>query len=332
MNTSRIQKKAPPHIRTSRTAPIILLDVIISILPLYFMAYIYYGLRVIVLGAIGALTCFLLNLIASALSSQKVNIYNIAPIVTGLLIPLALPAAIDYSIVICACAFSILVVEMPFGGCGFNFFNPAAAGIAFAAFCWPTSVFTYTEPLVKLPVFGKIVASSYSPAYYLKLGAVPKLDLVDLLTGEFVGPMGTSCVFALIAGFIFLLVRKVINWRTVLSYFVAVIAMFALFPRIHSDSISSVLLELCSGSVIFGGIFMVSEPVTAPKRNIPKYIYGFLIGIFTVLFRYYGGFEQGVAFAVLILNIFSPLLDLYSEKVIYYSRRVRIARKPKSSE
>ncbi len=332
MNISRIQKKSPPHIRSPRTAPLIMLDVIVALVPLYIMAYLYYGFRTVFLGVTGIVTCLISSWICSLISAKKINFYDLSPIVTGMLIPLLLPASIEYSIVICASLFAVVVVKYPFGGSGCNFFNPTAAAIAFAAFCWPSKIFSYTQPLEKLPLFENITATVQSPAYLIKSGALPNLDATDLLLGNFAGPMGAPYVLVLIACFLFLLFRRVVNLGSTLSFFAAAALMFTLFPRISSDNIPTLLIEFSSGSIVLGGIFLVNDPATSPKRNIPKFIYGFFIGIVTVLFRYYGGFEQGVMFAVLLANIFSPTLDILYEKLIYYVRRVRIVKETEISQ
>lgn len=326
LNLTRVKERVPPHIHGRETNVTIMGDMILALLPLYVMAYIYYGPRSAVLGLVGAGTCLLADWLCSLISGRKINFYDLSPLVTGLILPLAMPATVPYYIIITAALFAIMIVKYPFGGTGYNLFNPAAAGFAFAVFCWPQQMFRYPVPMQSIPIFGEITATiAESPAYVMKLGAVPDIDQLNILLGNFAGPMGATNILVMAACLLFLVIRNVVNWRIPLCYAAAVVLFVLMFPRTHLTGWQAVLYEMAAGSLTFGGIFVLNDPVTAPKRNIPKAIYGAVAGTVTMIFRYYGGFEQGVMFAVLLVNAFAPLTDRVYETIIFHVRRIRFA-------
>lgn len=140
----------PPHVRSHESNFSVMGDMVISLVPLYLMAYFFYGSRTLVLGAVSVITCTVLDFLCTFLSSRRVGILDLSPVVTGLLIPLMLPASIGFTPVIAADLFAIGVIKQPFGGLGQNIFNPAAGGVAFAVLTWSDSVFRYPVPIESL--------------------------------------------------------------------------------------------------------------------------------------------------------------------------------------
>lgn len=316
-----------PHVRQSESVLTIMTDVIIALIPLYVMSFFYYGARALVLGICGALFCTAFSAAGAFISRERPNIRDLTPVITGLIIPLLMPADIPYHVVIAACAVAILVVKFPFGGTGYNLFNPAAVGFASVALCWPDLVFKYPAVLRTLSVFGENTASAVaSPAHSLAIGAVPDYDVLDLLLGSAPGPMGATNILVIVACGVFLIVRKAVNWRTPVFFLLTYGICAALFPRIGGSAFDALCYELFSGMIVFGAFFMLSEPVTSPKRDFGKLLYSVVSGIVVFLFRYFGGFEDGFVYALIVLNVFIPVFDTVCENTLHlYRNRDRLA-------
>ena len=309
-----------PHVRQSESVVTMMTDVIVALLPIYLMAFFYHGARSLVLGLCGALCCSVLSVLGALLLREK-PVPDLTPIITGLIIPLLLPADIPYYIVISACAVAIIVVKIPFGGTGSNLFNPAAVGFASVAICWPELVFRYPATMQAIEIFGESTAKiAQSPAYSLSLGAVPDYNVLDMLLGSAPGPMGATNILVVAACGIFLIVKKAINWITPVSFIVPYALLCLLFPRIGGSPFEALCYELFSGTVVFGAFFMLTEPVTSPKRDFGKLMAGISSAIVVFLFRYFGGFEMGFASALIVMNVFSPIYDAICESVLHVSR------------
>ena len=179
-----------------------------------------------------------------------------------------MPATIDYWIVSVAACFAIIVAKHPFGGVGHNVFNPAAVGFSFVAICFGNKLFTYPIPLEHIQVFGKVESIvGTSPAFTLGLGGIPKYDLLDILQGNFPGPMGATNILVILTCLLFLVSRNTVRWVTPVCFFVTTAVVSFLFPRIGGvidSSVSirlySVWYEMTSGMILFGGVFMLGTP------------------------------------------------------------------------
>ena len=310
-----------PHVRQSETVFTIMTDVIIALVPLYVMSFFYYGARAVMLGLCGVISCLAFSVIGSIVSRARPNIRDLTPVITGLMIPLLMPADIPYRVVLAACAVAILVVKFPFGGTGNNLFNPAAVGFASVALCWPDLVFKYPAVLRTLSVFGENAEkAAVSPAHSLAIGAVPEYDVLDLLLGSVPGPMGATNILVIVACGIFLIVRKAVNWRTPVFFLLTYGICSALFPRIGGSGFEALCYELFSGMIVFGAFFMLSEPVTSPKHDFGKLLYSAAAGIVVFLFGHFGGFEDGFVYALIIMNVFTPVFDTVCENALHLYR------------
>jgi len=312
-------KSAPaPHYRSTDSSRGMYADVIIPLLLLYVNPYIYCGIRPIVILGVSLLTCLLSEAAFCLLDKKPITLGDLSAIITAMIIPLLLPVTVPYYIVVLAGMFAILVAKMPFGGLGRNLFNPSAAGIAFVTVCFPEEVFKFrdTKLLSKLSVFGEqVFESTASPAANLKAGVRPDILPTEMLLGNFAGPMGTTAALIIAACGLYMLVRGIIEWQTPLCFIASAAVMALLFPRISAAPSDSLIFELLSGSLIFGAVFMANDPVTSPKTPLSRAVFGALGGIGVMLFRYYGGYEEGTCFVVLIMNAVAPALDRFVWKL-----------------
>ncbi len=314
----------PPHIRSRDTSLSLMFDVVVALLPLYGLAVFFYGPRALMLALISAATCILSDAACSLLMGRGLLLRDLSPVVTGMIIPLLLPASISYTVVIIAALFSSLVIKQPFGGVGQNIFNPAAGGVAFVTLCWPVDVFSYPTPLNTLPMTSSPeVVLERSVSYTLHLGGRPTSDYLDLLLGNVPGPMGATHILVMLACLFYLWVRRGAKINMTGSFIAGAAAWALLFPRGSLSPFESLCYELMSGSLLFAAIFLISDPVTSPKRPIARTLYGAAGGLLCMAFRSLGDMEESVIFGILVMNTFVWLLDTRVESLYHRYRRER---------
>ena len=305
-----LQPAKAPHIRFKESVHTLFTDVIIALLPLYAMAFFYYGGRTLIMALAAAAVCFLLDILCRKMAGKVIKINDFSAVITGLLIPLMLPASVPYYVVIAACAFAILIAKHPFGGLGYNLFNPAAAGIAFVTVCWPKEIFRYPKPFEKIPlILNNPVELFSSPAAALKVNGAPSGDLLQYFLGNSLGPIGATSILVILSCMFFLIYRRTISWHIPVSALAAAAVFSLLFPRVSISLLNSTVYELFAGTLVFGAAFVATDPVTSPSFPIAKIIYGAGIGLLTMLLRWFGGFEEGFIFALLMMNTLSFALD-----------------------
>lgn len=299
-----------PHIRHSDNPKTLMGDVVLTLLPFYVMGVCFYGLRVLVAMLLSVAVCWLCDLLCCLLRSRPFNFRDFSSVVTGLIIPLMMPASIPYYVVALAGVFAIVAVKHPFGGTGENLFNPAAGGLAFAAACWSDKMSSYPAVFTDLPLWDTSgVITVTETAHTLKMGGLPSSDLSDMLLGLVAGPVGAVSILVLLACLVYLALRRTVPLVQPVCFLAAAALMAFLFPRADFSRAASVAYELMSGSLVFGAVFMLNDPVTSPKRRAARALYGFVAGVVAMLFRYFGGFDQGFVFALLLMNALSEEFD-----------------------
>jgi electron transport complex protein RnfD len=316
-------------------------DPIIAMLGPYAMAVYYYGIRALLLLLVSVGTAVLMDALCVMISGKKQNPRDLSAIITGMIIPLMMPATVEYWMVAAAAVFAIAVAKHPFGGTGHNVFNPAAAGFSFAVICFGARMFTYPLPgalnspaisLIKLPLFEAAPESVFgvSPAFTLALGGMPAYDLVDMAFGNYPGPMGATNILVLLTCLLYLVFRRRVSWVTPFCFFLAAAAFALLFPRIESSEITPLLrlnslaYELMSGMLLFGGVFLLGDPVTTPKRGWSKAAFALVAGVAAMLFRRFGNLEESFPFAMVLMNATAWGFDMSGERVASFVRRRRV--------
>jgi len=299
-------------------------DAVLVLLILYAMAFYYYGPRAIALGLWSACISAAADIVCVKVRRRKIHYRDLSPIVTGLLIPLMMPATVPYHVVAAAALVAIVVAKHPFGGVGHNVFNPAAAGFSFAAICFGQALFVYPNPLQKLPVFLNAeleIVTGISTAFTLRLGGTPQYELVDMALGNFPGPMGATNILVILACLLYLVFRGTVRWQMPLSFFATVFLFALLFPRLDASRLMSVGYEMMSGLLLFGGVFLLGDPVTTPKRDLSKVAFGFASGVVVMLYRRFGNMEEGFTFAILLMNASVWTFDMLGERLYCKLRR-----------
>ncbi len=295
-------------------------DTVWLALPLVCLPCYFYGARPALLCLVAVLIANIGDRIEARMRGFAYNPKDCSSESFAVLLALLLPASIPWYVLIAAVLACVLVGKSAFGGYGSYPFHPTAVGYAVAAVSWPTAVFSYPQLFTNLPLrITEDITLATSISETLKNGGLPIISDFELLLGETAGAMGTTGVLVLAACALFLWARRDINFPTVFSFLLVCAAIAFFFPR--QDGLSGpvvetlyarlavVKFELLSGGLIFGAALLICEPYTCPKHWLSRFVYGGLLGAVTMMFRYYGVYETGVCFALLLMSTVAGWLD-----------------------
>lgn len=304
-----------PYLRRGESSSLVSADILIALIPLCIFSSVYYGLRPVLIVLTGILTAVICETVCCLIMKRKPTVLDGNAAVIGGLIGALMPPSAPYWLPVITAAFAILVAKMPFGGSGRYLFNPAAAGIAVATLCFTYTMFRYPDPgLVNqsLPL-GSVagIVTESSPAAQLSRGGQTLYSWNTLLFGDFPGPIGATAIAVLAACAIYLFSRRAASPLITLSYLTICVLSAIVFPRVSGEWYTSVMLELCTGYLLFCGIFLLTDPATAPRHWMARIVYGAAAGALVMTMRHFGRFEEGACFAVLLVNAFAPLLDRF---------------------
>ena len=303
-----------------------------------FMACYYYGLRALMLLVVSILAAVLCEgLGGMVMRRKKTTLYDLNAVFTGAVIALMLPASAPFYLAVFGSAFAVIVAKIPFGGTKNAPFVPAAAGFAFLCVCWPSEVFNY--PIISSQ-FGAAASdvSSASLASMLQAGNYLRLNLIsvfDILSGSIPGPMGAGSILVLLAASIYFIFTRPSALLNTLGFVLGCAAIALLFPRIPlrqdlAGRLSSMVLELCSGMLVFTALFILPDPATSPQSNNPhRLFYGIFSGVLCMMMRYFGAFEEGACFAILLSNASWPFVENRLNGLTVYISKKR-SKKPAS--
>jgi len=333
-----MSKMKAPHIRTESSHGKMVFDVMLAIIPLGVFAYVNYGLRPILLVLAGIATALLCEALCCLLRRRPLRTaMDGTAAVTGLLVGLVMSPMADYWVPMVAAAFAILVAKAPFGGTGRNVFNPAAAGLALVTSCFPEQMFTYpalsNTPLPLDLSIADSVVTAPSLAEQLCSGAAPSLRAMNLLLGDFAGPIGGTAALILLAFAAYLLVRRTASAWVVLPYFATCVMLAWAFPVAVMNPTFNMLTQLCSGYVIFTGVFLLNDPVTTPRFWLGRLWYGIFAACLVMLLQHIGQAQVGCCYAILMMNVLSPIIDRWSWHFWHWlTRKLRIRKEVKAYE
>lgn len=295
--------------------------------PLLCMSCYLYGWRPALLCAAALVAGNLCDRLVALLRRRVYRMEDFSNESFALIIALLLPATVSWYVLIAAVLVGVLIGKEVFGGYGSYPFHPAAVGYVFAAVSWPEQVFRYPQPYFALPLGDAAGAPLVSGiSNILRNGGVPNMSNFSLVLGEFAAPMGTGPVLILAACGLFLLVHKDIHPSAMFSFALTCAAIAFLFPRqadLAGTEIMATLMprlnvvkyELLSGAMVFSAIFLLNEPYTCPRSRAGRVLYGVLLGAASMGFRYYGVYETGVCFALLLVNSVSGGIDRSMERL-----------------
>lgn len=308
-----------PHLRCPERASRMCWDVLIPLLPLTIYSCVYYGLRPLYVMLISVCSAMLFEALGYAAQMRRAPLYDGTAAVTGGVIGLVMSPIVPYWVPVVAAGFAIWFVKLPFGGRGYNLFNPAAGGLAFVTVCFPTQMFTYPDPERSILDMSNLITQT-SPAALMQAGGTPNYSPMDIMLSNFPSPIG-SVLIILGACILYLFVRRASAPEVVLSFLGTCVGAALLFPRVNGGLAQSVLLELCSGYLMLTATFLIADPVTAPRHWLARIVYGVSAGVLTMLLRLIGQYEEGACFAVLLCNLMSGALDRWCWSLCYHLRR-----------
>lgn len=287
-------------------------NIIVTLASLIIVPIYLYGFRVLIVLFSCIITAVLIDLLCIHvfLRNQRLK-YDYSGVVTAMVTTMLMPATVPLLIPCFSVFIAICVAKYPFGGVSHNIFNPACVGVAFSALSWPEYVLKYPMSDTMSDTFDLSAVQYFdSPSSILKRGGVPKIDYFDVLLGDFVGPIGATCVIVLLCCMFYLVFLKVIAKRVLIPAVTIVAVTAVVFPRVATGTYDSLVYEFCSGGFLFGLIFMINDPTTKPNTKIGQLLYGVIFGTTVVFFKHYGAIELEVVYAVLITNIFKNECDV----------------------
>ena len=309
-----------PHIRSTITTRFLMNSVIISLLPALSASIVMFGYQYVVpIVLISVVVSVLSEALFQKLFGIKLTYLDGSAALTGLLLALTLPPRVPLWIPLIGCIIAIFSKQV-FGGLGQNIFNPALIGRAFLILSWPQEMTRWY-----MPYSGYNAVTTATPLNIYKIEGIN--NLISSLGGSLssvyqrlflglkAGSIGEAFIPALIIGFIYLIIKRVISWHIPVSYCLSVV-IFSLIFKLDP------VISLLGGGIIFGAFFMATDYVTSPLLDSSKLIYGFLIGFINMIIRKYSGMPEGVTFAILIMNTIVPLLDNYIRKPSGYIKEI----------
>ena len=299
-----------PHAHTPVTTRTIMRDVIIALLPALAGGVYFFGPRALTVTLVSVLACFVFEKLWCRLLKQNDKTYDLSACVTGVLLAFVCPPTIAYWQIVLGALFAIVLVKMLFGGIGRNIVNPALAGRAFM-FSWPVAMSTWVKVgwENQASVLGNTdIVTAATPLANMHQGLLPEATLGQMFLGNIGGCIGETSAALLLIGFAYLLIRKVISPRIPLVYIGTVALLTFLFPM-GNDRMTWMAAQVFGGGLMLGAIFMATDYVTSPITKKGQIIYALGCGVITVMIRYFGGYNEGVSYAILVMNTCVVLLD-----------------------
>ncbi len=305
--SQKLYISSSPHIHTNSTTKNIMADVIISLLPATVAGAIIFGARALLVVAVCVATTIISEFLFNKFAKREQTIGDLSAAVTGLILGLNMPSIVPIWQAVFGSIFAIIVVKCFFGGLGCNIVNPAIAAKVFMVVTFGSFV------IAGFPVDS---VAGATPLEELEKGILP--DLSNLFTGNIGGAIGETCVIALLLGFAYLLIKKVITWHLPVSY---ILTTFVLTLAVLGGDVVTSLAYVMSGGLLLGAIFMATDYVTSPATKVGKLIFGFGAGLITVAIRFWGIYPEGVSFAILLMNILNPYIEKWSELKIFGGKK-----------
>ena len=288
-----------PHIRDKETTTKLMGQVLVALMPATVVGVFNFGSSAFIIILISVLSCVIFEALFEKITKRKNTVLDLSAAVTGLLLALNPPPEVPYWMPVLGSFFAIIVVKQLFGGLGQNFMNPALAARCFLLISFTGRMTTFTYDAV----------TTATPLANLKAGEA--VDVLSMFLGTTAGTIGETSALALLIGGAFLLVRRVINYRIPLFYigsFSVFILAYALATGRGFD-VSYLLAHLCGGGLMLGAFFMATDYVTSPITPNGKIVFGIILGLFTFLFRIFGGSAEGVSYAIILGNLLVPLIE-----------------------
>ena len=308
-----------PHVYTEESVSKIMYGVLLSLIPAALVSFYFFGLAAILVTLTAVVSCMFFEfIIQKYLIKGPITIFDGSAIITGVLLAFIVPASLPLWMVVIGSLVAIGMAKMTFGGLGKNIFNPALVGRVFLMISFPVEMNQYPTP-TSFSTQLTDITSGPTPLAVVKEGVaqgekvstllaqVP--DYVNLLMGNLGGSVGEVSAIAILLGGIYMLIKRIITWEIPTAYLGSVVifagALWMVNPEVYVDP----LFHLVTGGLMLGALYMATDMVTSPMSRWGMIVYGIGCGFLTIVIRIFGAYPEGVAFAILIMNAFVPLIN-----------------------
>lgn len=311
-----------PHVQTDTTVSRMMYDVVIALAPATLLSFWVFGLGAVTVTAVAIASAMAFEyLIQRYVMKVPTTLNDGSALLTGLFVALNVPAGFPLWMVIIGSFVAIGVAKLSFGGLGNNIFNPALVARVFLLISFPVQMTKWPIPFESRLTLADATTGA-TPLGYLKEamreGNVNIQELMDtlpayneFLLGKMGGSIGEISAILLLAGGVYLLIRKVITWHIPVSILATILVFGGIMWLADPTQFADPLFHLITGGIMLGAFYMATDLVTSPMSNTGKLIFGVGIGLLTMVIRYFGAYPEGVSFAIIIMNAFVPLLDKY---------------------
>lgn len=299
-----------PHIRSKITTKNIMLDVIIALFPASIFGVYNFGLEALITIITCITTCVITEWTYEHFMKKKSTITDLSAVVTGLLLALNLPSSVPIWIPVIGGVFAILIIKQLFGGIGQNIINPALGARCFLLISFTGRMTTYSyDGVSTVTSINYDAITTATPLAELKAGKL--VNVWDMVIGRIPGTIGETSAIALLIGGIYLIVRKIINYRIPVIYLVTFMIFILIFSGRGFDS-NFLGGQLFGGGLFLGAFFMATDYTTSPMTGKGQIVFAVILGILTGLFRLFAGSPGGASYAIIIANLLVPLIDKYT--------------------
>jgi electron transport complex protein RnfD len=324
--------QSSPHIRGGASVDTIMFNVVLAMLPVCLFAIYAFGLASLLVLTTAVASCVLTEHLLCRVNGRATTIHDWSAVITGMLYGLTLPPSLPLWMVAAGGVIGIGVAKFLFGGLGYNAFNPALVGRAILQAAFPAAMTTW--PVSNGNVFTSLPSSTLTfpltkPQYDGISAATPLADwkfnhvatnTSDLLLGTISGSTGETCAVLILLGGVYLVARRMMNWRIPVAILTTVAVFSGVLHLINSERFAGAMFMLFSGGLMLGAVFMATDMVGSPMTSLGCVVYGILIGLLVVLIRVWGGMPEGVMYAILLGNAATPHIDNWIQPRVYGTR------------
>ena len=309
-----------PHVHGGDSIEKNMYGVLIALVPTFIFSIVFFGLGAILVTLTSVAACLVFEyVIQKYLMKQRPTIWDGSAIITGVLLAFNLPSSLPLWIVVIGALVAIGIGKMSFGGLGNNIFNPALVGRVFLLISFPVQMTTWPVPngfATADAVTGATPLALVKEAVKNGQAVGDTLSSVGITTGNLIlgnigGSLGEVAAIGLLLGFAYMLIRKIISWHIPVAIFATVIVFSGILNLADPAQFAGPVFHLFTGGLMLGAIFMATDYVTSPMTHKGMLIYGVGIGLLTVIIRVFGAYPEGMSFAILIMNGFTPLINRY---------------------
>ena len=300
-----------PHIHGGDSISKNMYGVLIALIPAFLVSLYCFGLGALIVTATSVLACVIFEyLIQRFLMKKEPTLCDGSAILTGVLLAFNVPSNLPIWIILIGALAAIGIGKMSFGGLGNNIFNPALVGRVFLLISFPAQMTTWPVPDV-FPMTYTDAETGATILSSLHEGGAPLPAMVDMLIGRIGGSLGEVSAIALLLGFAFMLWKKIITWHIPVSILATVFVFTGILYLVNPTVYVNPFIHLLSGGLLLGSTFMATDYVTSPMSKNGMIVYGIGIGLLTAVIRIFGSYPEGMSFAILIMNAFTPLINSY---------------------